>query len=689
MTILTKPGVTSALPRALRKISYRPRWVDLGWLLLFLLLLPGLIEFLAHSWQVLTWEWQIDYDEGFNLDASWKLANGINIYGQARPDRFIAAPYPPVYYVLCAVFQKIFGYGLLGGRLLSFGSALALGLFIFLFGRKLGRDFFKLGQLDSNLAGLLGLLTWFSLNVTLVWGTFFKQDMLAMALATAGLWFTWRWLESSRKFWPMLLPAVLLTLGFYTKQNELAALGGAWLFVVLKDWRAGLKFGLTLAVLVGVPFLAIDFLTHHRFYFEVFVAQQVPWVWDDFWRRMTTRLIPDHLLLILLALAFTVLALVGLVGSWLKRKWQGPSIELIWLATGAFTLVTVGSYQSGYNHALDFFPPMVVAAVATFGGLLNLAARPGPNRSRQIAWGLAALAITGGLAWQIFAYPSSSFYYSAGNMPSQTRREMLEGLVAQVNQAPGDILSEDIYLQLKTGRPVAYDDLYHMALQAEAGQWDESRFVADLKARRFSVILLGQGSRRFTDPGWEALNANYRLIFPDGIALWRPRPQPILPQTQASCQVGDALSFGGISYGRTTQGNVLSLTTYWQAKSAVPANYTFFVHLLDPAGKLVAQRDASPSGWAVPDPQALIRDGKDLPQPDEQSLPTAAWKAGESMLVNQTLPLPSGLTLTSDYRLIIGAYSLDAAGKINSLQVSCTGTGSGGGDVVNLPAVGA
>jgi 4-amino-4-deoxy-L-arabinose transferase-like glycosyltransferase len=653
------------------------------------LLLPGLIEFLAHSWQVLTWEWQIDYDEGFNLDASWKLANGINIYGQARPDRFIAAPYPPVYYVLCAVFQKIFGYGLLGGRLISFGSALALGLFIFLFGRKLAQDFFNLGRLDSNLAGLLGLLAWFSLNVTLVWGTFFKQDMLALALATAGLWFTWRWLEYSRKFWPLLLPAALLTFGFYTKQNELAALGGTWLFVALKDWRAGLKFGLTLAVMVGGPFLVLDFLTHHRFFFEVFVAQQVPWVWDDFWRRMTTRLIPDHLLLILLAAVYAVLALVGLIRSWLKRKWQAPSIELIWLATGAFTLVTVGSYQSGYNHALDFFPPMLVAAVAAFGGLLHLAAKPGQARSRQLAWGLAALVVTGGLAWQIFAYPSSSFYYSAGNMPSQTRREMLEGLVAQVNQAPGDILSEDIYLQLKTGRPVAYDDLYHMALQAEAGQWDESRFVADLKARRFSVILLGQGSRRFTDPGWEALNANYRLIFPDGIALWRPRPQPILPQIQASCQVGDAFSFAGISYGRATQDNVLSLTTYWQAKATPPANYTFFVHLLDPSGKLVAQRDASPSGWAVPDPQALIRDGNDLPQPGEQNFPTTTWQVGESMLVNQTLPLPGGLALTKDYRLIIGAYSLDAAGKINSLPVSCAGAGSGGGDVVNLPAVGA
>jgi 4-amino-4-deoxy-L-arabinose transferase-like glycosyltransferase len=115
------------LLRTLRKVSYTPRPVDLLWLLLFIVLLPGVIKFFGHSWQVLTWEWQIDFDEGFNLDASWKLANGVNIYGQAQPDKFIAAPYPPVYYILCAVFQKIFGYGMLGGRLISFVSGLFQG----------------------------------------------------------------------------------------------------------------------------------------------------------------------------------------------------------------------------------------------------------------------------------------------------------------------------------------------------------------------------------------------------------------------------------------------------------------------------------------------------------------------------------------------------------------------------------
>lgn len=674
--------------RSLRKISYTPRPVDLLWLVLLVVLVPGVIDFFKHSWQVLTWEWQIDFDEGFNLDASWKLANGVNIYGQATPDKFIAAPYPPVYYILGAAFQKIFGYGMLGGRLFSFVASLAIGLFIFLFARRLSLDYFKTNSFDGWLAGIFGVLAWFSLNVTYVWSTFFKQDMVAMALAMAGLWFTGRWFDRDKGLWSMLLAAALLTLGFYTKQNELAALGAGWLYVVLKDWRRGLKFGIALALMLAIPFAVLDLATKHRFYFDVFVAQQVPWVLDDFTRRMFTRILPDHLLLVLLALVFTVLSLWGLLRNWFKRQWQAPSLWLIWLASGTFTLVTVGSYQSGYNHALNFFPPVIVAAAGVLAWLIHLAGRAGQSRQRQLAFGLGALAIVGGLAWQFMTYPDSSLYYSAGNMPSQVRREMLEGLVKQVEQAPGDILSEDIYLQLKTGRPVVYDDLYHMALQADAGQWDESRFVTDLKARRFSVILLGQGSRRFTDTGWEALNSNYRLIFPDGIALWRPRPQPILPQYAVSCQVGNSLTFQGVSYGRTVENNTLSLTTYWQAQAKPAEDYTFFVHLIDPSGKVVAQRDAPPSGWRLADPQGLIKNMKDLPQTQEQSLATTGWSSGESLLVNQTLPLPAGTKLTKDYKLIVGAYSLKGNGEINSQPVSCTTPGAASENVINLPPVG-
>ena len=144
----------------------------------------------------------------------------------------------------------------------------------------------------------------------------------------------------------------------------------------------------------------------------------------------------------------------------------------------------------------------------------------------------------------------------------------------------------------------------------------------------------------------------------------------------------------GVSYGRTTGNNVLNLTTYWQVQSKPTVNYTIFAHLLDPSGKVVAQRDAVPSGWSLTDPLGLTLAGKSLPRPNEQSLPTTTWTPGESLLVNETLPLPAGVNLNKNYRLIVGAYSVDGSGKINLLPVSCTNPSAASGNTISLSPVG-
>lgn len=644
--------------------AYRPKVAHLAWLVLVLLLLPRLGSFLSHSWEVLNWEWQIDFDEGFNLDAAWKLANGTNIYAQPTPDRFIAAPYPPFYYVLSASFLKIFGLSMLGGRLLSFGATLALAGLIGLLARRLARRYFGVSGFNGWMAGLVAGLIWLALNPTIIWATFYKQDMLAMALAVGGLGLTLAWDDDRTSRWKLVSAAGLLALAFYTKQNELAAVVAAMLYFALKDWRRTWRFQvLLLALLIG-PFIVADLLTRHRFYFNVFEAQQVPWIADDLWRRLFGRIVPDHLVFIGLALIFAGFELARAVSTWRKRRWCAPDLMTVWLAGGTFTLVTVGSYQSGYNHALNFFPPVIVAACGVLAWAINkaevpLQAAPVPY---LLAWGLVVA-----IAGQFATYPESDLYYSPGGMPSANRAAMYRGLVREISQSPGDILSEDIYLQLKMGRPVVYDDLYHMRLQAQAGQWDERKFLADMRARRFGLILLGLEARRFTREGFRTLEAHYKLTFPDGIELWRPRSQPLLPQHAASCTLGEALQFAGASYGRDTSGNVLNVTTYWQTQQPLTQNYTLFLHLTDENGKLLAQRDESPNGWRV------ARSGLELASPTAQPFPTSGWQPGEWLLIDQTLPLPAGFDLNQPYRLILGGYLLKPDGSLDALAAKCNG----------------
>src|SRR5689334_9243455 len=65
--------------KPLVKRWYRPtsfsEYLNLGfWAILFLALVPHTIYFLVHSFEVIVWPYQVDYDEGLNLITSWHLA---------------------------------------------------------------------------------------------------------------------------------------------------------------------------------------------------------------------------------------------------------------------------------------------------------------------------------------------------------------------------------------------------------------------------------------------------------------------------------------------------------------------------------------------------------------------------------------------------------------------------------------
>jgi hypothetical protein len=76
----------------------------------------------------------------------------------------------------------------------------------------------------------------------------------------------------------------------------------------------------------------------------------------------------------------------------------------------------------------------------------------------------------------------------------------------------------------------------------------------------------------------------------------------------------------------------LDVALYWQALRPLEKNYTAFVHLLDEAGTLVAQRDRPPAGY-----------------------PTAVWRPGEVVVDPFTIELPPDLP-PGTYHLQTGFY---------------------------------
>ncbi len=87
-------------------------------------------------------------------------------------------------------------------------------------------------------------------------------------------------------------------------------------------------------------------------------------------------------------------------------------------------------------------------------------------------------------------------------------------------------------------------------------------------------------------------------------------------------------------------GDLLSVGVSWEAEQTPQRDLTFFVHLLDAAGEIVAQTDRRPFGGRFPTP---------------------AWLPGEELQDTYVLPLPAELP-ADDYRLRVGFY--DGAGRL-------------------------
>lgn len=142
------------------------------------------------------------------------------------------------------------------------------------------------------------------------------------------------------------------------------------------------------------------------------------------------------------------------------------------------------------------------------------------------------------------------------------------------------------------------------------------------------------------------------LVLGDARIIAASSPPP--PSHPIGARLGGNISL--IGFDAQTQGSNLAVTLDWTAYPSPDRDYTVFVQLLNPQGKLVAQSDSFPASGG---------------------LPTSSWLPGETVLDAHHLSLPPGLPAGA-YRLIAGMY-LASTGQ--RLPVST------GGDFVPLETI--
>ena len=485
-------------PAWLRPVLY------VGLVVVAVLLIGPLAHFIQASASWLDYPYPRPGSEGLILYESLIVKHGGNLYSPITPAQFISGPYPPVYYWLAAwalpagppdfsnpahvasIFRP--------GRIIALVSALATAALIPLlllfeggYYRKDKRTIVGVAAVGLVAGGVL-----LTLPQVQVWATRFRGDMLMIALSAAGLTAIAAGAPAGReptgRLTPMLaLGAVLFAMAFYTKQTALAGPIAAAAYLLLRDWRAGLKWCLAMFAAVLLPFLAIDFATENWFYLKMVVYHSLPYSRTTLTRLLHFAFWDNEWPLIIASLIY--LLLVGIQAAGVlrpRRLWGLPLLVPLFVLASFLTLPTGGVVGADHNHLL-----MSGLAICAGSGAVLAGALAGRYMRPSLAPVSAIVTLLLLMGYVVFTSSPSPWYGPDLNVPTAPQQEQLRKITEYVRTTPGDpYFSDDPGIVALGGKQTPYDDPFTMTALAAQGRWDEATYRNMLREGKFTRLVL-------------------------------------------------------------------------------------------------------------------------------------------------------------------------------------------------------
>lgn len=490
------------------------RWaIRAGLALTVLLLVVNFGKMLIAAWLALAYPYDLDYGEGIVWQQMRNIVAGEG-YSPLGVYPAIVYHYPPVYHLTTAAVAALGGLDqLVAGRLVSLLSTLATMILVALL---TASAIPKVeGRALRLTAAAIGALCLASVPTILTWSTFMRVDMLGCALTFAGLALTVRAIER-----PSAVPfaALAFVLAIYTKQTSLAgpvaALVGLW-FVRPKS--AGLLLiWCTSLGLVALGLLSMQsgggFLRHILLY-------NMNRVDLSKWRLLVAVILSQAMLLTMAAIAAGAAwrrLFPDRSGALKDRDGRDGSkaallILLIFLLVKTAMLPMILKSGSGDNYMIEWS-----CGAAVFVGL---AAVPVVKLARDgNEWPSLILVVlfTVGL-------PIAAYRVPAEDMdPVAIRLEnvRMANVVAQIRASEKPVISDDMVLLIRAGRPVQWEPAIAAEL-AHSKLYDEEAFAGMVRRRDFGFFLTrgDRGSRLYDE--------RYNPIVADAIDAAYPRKKHV------------------------------------------------------------------------------------------------------------------------------------------------------------------
>ncbi|MEW5956743.1 MAG: hypothetical protein AB1801_03395 [Chloroflexota bacterium] len=144
------------------------------------------------------------------------------------------------------------------------------------------------------------------------------------------------------------------------------------------------------------------------------------------------------------------------------------------------------------------------------------------------------------------------------------------------------------------------------------------------------------------------------LVWPVGdfqIEGWPRVFEPPQPQVELEADFAGQATLVGLDAGanRLSAGETLPARLYWRAETGFDRNYTAFIHLIGPDGRLYGQVDQTPGAGAFP---------------------TTGWLPGEYLADEYAVPLAPDAP-PGDYRLEIGLYDAETGRRLAVTPPDC------------------
>ena len=310
-------------------------------------LLFYLVVFVVYSANIITFPFDYDQGEGFELVDTVMFSQGQWPYQDTEAFPFYSSNYPPLFHILAVPFVWLFGPAYWYGRLLGFLGTLLTAAAI---------GYAVLRAEGSRIAALLSGLAYLASNVIFHIGPLFRQHFFMVMFETLAVVLLASLSETMprpRQRRVLLAGMILLLAAGYTKQLAVITCAAVFAYLFVVNPRRCLGWAIGLAVVAGAIFLGIDRATGGQWWLNIITANVNAFIPGQF-VGLFRQWIGLHGALLIPA------GLVVLYELYLDRL----SLYSVW-----FVVATAGTILAGKWGAGDSYFATAIAAACILSGI--------------------------------------------------------------------------------------------------------------------------------------------------------------------------------------------------------------------------------------------------------------------------------------------------------------------------------